>query len=126
MNLISSFFSLNYTKIYTFLKENFVWFIVIGLLIFIIILYNKIENRNDIILEKTEEIHKLNLKIQAYKIAEEINLKELEIAKKESKKIIKEIQKIYVPKIEYINEFKKDNNETGCKAAARLLNSFEF
>ena len=43
-----------------------------------------------------------------------------------SKKIIKEIQKIYVPKIEYINEFKKDNNETGCKAAARLLNSFEF
>lgn len=41
------------------------------------------------------------------------------------KEVIK-IQKVYVPKKEYIVKFVKDVNETDCNASNRLLSNFEY
>lgn len=41
------------------------------------------------------------------------------------KEVIK-IQKVYVPKKEYIVKFVKDVNETDCNASNRLLSDFEY
>lgn len=64
--------------------------------------YNKIKTTLDLVAETTE--------------------RDVEIIEKE---VIK-IQKIYVPKKEYIVKFVKDVNETDCNASNRLLSDFEY
>lgn len=39
---------------------------------------------------------------------------------------ITKIEKVYVPKIQYVKEFVKDTNETDCNASNRLLSNFEY
>lgn len=49
--------------------------------------------------------------------------KELKEAKVKTQETIIKIQKVYIPKIQYIKEFTKDKNETDCEASERLIDS---
>ena len=52
--------------------------------------------------------------------------KEAKLASIKTQKEIVKIQKIYVPKKEYITKFVKVENETDCNATNRLLYDFEY
>lgn len=52
----------------------------------------------------------------------ENNKKEIQVVEKE----VVKIEKVYVPKKEYITKFVKVENETDCNASSRLIHDFEF
>lgn len=62
------------------------------------------------------------------KIKETLDILSNETAKdvRTIEKEVVKIQKVYVPKKEYIVKFVKDVNETDCNASNRLLSNFEY
>ena len=68
---------------------------------------------------KTNELNKIKLVLdnRVAEVKQEIKVVEKEIVK---------IQKVYIPKTEYITKFVKVENETDCNASNRLIHDFEF
>lgn len=68
---------------------------------------------------KTNELNKIKIVLdnRVAEVKQEIKVVEKEIVK---------IQKVYIPKTEYITKFVKVENETDCNASNRLIHDFEF
>lgn len=63
------------------------------------------------------------IRIKSYiDLTTENTKKEIQIVEKE----VVKIEKVYVPKKEYITKFVKVENETDCNASQRIIHDFEF
>lgn len=80
---------------------------------------NNILTYQSIIQSKQNTINNIQ---EALKLAEKQSQENLE----KSKQIITKTQKVYVPQIEYVTTFKKDENATECQNANSMLTNFVY
>lgn len=105
-------------------------YLVVVLLVIIAYLYSSnlgykydIQKQQNTFLEKE---HQYKLVIAAHKMASDIAKQELKVAQDKVKETVIKIEKVYVPKVQYVKEFIKETNETDCQAAERLIDSFVY
>lgn len=78
---------------------------------------------NYIIKQKDKIIEEKIIKIATLEADLKLAKQQTEIQYVETVKEVNKIQKVYVPKIQYVTQFVKDKNETNCDAANRLIKS---
>lgn len=104
---------------------------IVGILIVLIayLYYSNLSYKNELVQQQNiflEEKHQLDLIVSAHKLASDIAKKELQEAQLKAKETVIKIEKVYVPKVQYVKEFIKETNETDCQAAERLIDSFVY
>jgi hypothetical protein len=100
--------------------------VILALGVYINSLKNEIQTLNSTITSKEEIIKQKQKTIDTYL---SLGLKAKEDNKQRvivQEKLVTKIEKEFVPQITYIETFKKDENETSCQGANRLLTSFIF
>lgn len=78
------------------------------------------------LVEADKEVASLENYAEAVKLAsvrnKELVDKQVEVIEKK----VVQIQKVYVPQIEYVKEYVKDENETSCDGSNRLISNIVY
>lgn len=99
---------------------------VVGLIILtykLTLVEDEVSKLETVILKKDYEIADLNANIMASRTADKEVLKIVEYKDKVIEKKVVEIQKVYVPQIEYIDRYVGDVNASNCDNGNSLLNT---